>query len=121
MAKLLITSGGFSNRVVELRLGLNRFGRNEGNDVQIEHATISARHCEIVLSADGLTVRDCGSTNGTFLGDEPVQQARLAAGQILRLGDVEMLVESTDVTIAIPHFEMSRPAPPIVLTDGGLV
>jgi hypothetical protein len=46
----------------------------------------------------------------------------LSAGQTLRLGDVELLVESTDVKIAIPKFETVRPAaPPIVLTDGSLV
>src|ERR1051326_5450625 len=66
MAKLLIKSDGFNSKIIELNLGVNRFGRVQGNDFQIEHPTISAKHCEIVLGDGQLIVRDCGSTNGTF-------------------------------------------------------
>jgi hypothetical protein len=121
MAKLLIRSEGFHNQVIDLKLGLNRLGRGPANDFQIEHATLSGRHCEIILDAEGLMVRDCASTNGTFINGEPVQEARLESGQSLQLGDVELFVESTEVTIAIPQFEVARPAPPVVLLDGGLV
>jgi hypothetical protein len=121
MANLLITSPGFNNQVINLNLGINRFGRAPGNDFIIEHATISAKHCEIALGDGQVTVRDSGSTNGTYINGQPVMDAKLSPGQVLRLGDVDFLVESTDVTIAIPKFDVSRPAPPIVLTDGTLV
>jgi pSer/pThr/pTyr-binding forkhead associated (FHA) protein len=121
MAKLVIKSEGFNNQVLELRLGVNRVGRSPANDFQIEHLTISANHCEIELGDDGVRVRDCDSTNGTYVGERPVKQASLWAGQILRLGDVELLVESTDVTIAIPKITVARPAPPIVLDDGAML
>jgi len=122
MAKLMIKSAGFNNQVLNLNLGVNRLGRSPGNDFIIEHATVSSKHCEIALGDGEVTVRDCGSTNGTYINDQPVMEAKLAEGQILRLGDVDFLVESVDVTIAIPKFEAgSRPAPPVVLTDGSLV
>ena len=121
MASLVIKSAGFDGRVIELNLGVNRLGRSPKNDVQIEHPTVSARHCEIVLADDGVWVRDCGSANGTFVSGERITEARVSAGQILLLGEVELLVETTDVTIAIPQFEMPRPAPPVVLTDGSLI
>jgi hypothetical protein len=121
MARLVIKSDGFGGRVIELNLGVNRFGRSPENDVQIEHATVSALHCEIVLADDGVVVRDRASTNGTFVGGQRIGEARLAAGEILHLGDVELLVETTDVTIAIPSFDMPRPAPPVVLSDGSLI
>jgi hypothetical protein len=121
MAKLLIKSDGFSNQIIDLHLGLNRFGRSPRNDFQIDHATVSARHCEILLAAEEVVLRDCNSTNGTYLNDEPVTEARLMPGQTLRMGDVEFFVETTDVTISIPKFELPRPAPPVVLSDGGLV
>src|SRR3974377_1286610 len=105
MANLLITSPGFNNQVINLNLGVNRFGRAPGNDFIIEHATISAKHCEIDLGNGEVTVRDSGSTNGTYINGRPVMEARLSAGQVLRLGDVDFLVESTDVTIAIPKFD----------------
>ena len=121
MARLVIKSDGFGDRVIELNLGLNRFGRSPKNDVQIEHATVSAMHCEVVLADDGVVMRDCASTNGTFVGGQRIKETRLSAGQTLHLGDVELLVETTDVTIAIPSFDMPRPAPPVVLADGSLI
>lgn len=121
MAKLLIQSPGFNNQVINLNLGLNRFGRAAGNDFVIEHATISSKHCEIVLSDSEVIVRDCGSTNGTYINSQPISEARLKPGQILSLGDVDLLVESTEVMISIPKLEVDQVAPPVVLTDGGLL
>jgi len=121
MAKLVIKSEGFHNQVLDLRLGVNRVGRAQGNDFQIEHPTISATHCEISLSDSGVLVRDCDSTNGTFVNERPVKQCEVRPNQTLRIGDVELLVESIDVNIAIPKITVSRPAPPIVLDDGALL
>jgi len=121
MARLHIKSEGFDNRIIDLNLGVNHFGRSPANDFRIEHLTISGTHCEIILSADEVIVRDCDSTNGTFINGERIKEYKLEAGQILRLGDVEFLVENVDVKIAIPKFDIPRPAPPVVLTDGGLL
>lgn len=121
MARLVVLSDRSHAQVIELKLGLNRLGRSSENDFQIEHPTISSRHCEITLGDEAVSVRDCDSTNGTFLNGEPIREAQLRAGQTLQLGDVELLVETTDVTIAIPRFEQPIAAPPIVLTDGKLV
>src|SRR3974390_3129440 len=121
MAKLLIKSEGFNEQVIHLKMGTNRFGRSPKSDFQIDNPTISGLHCEIQLSADGVKVHDCDSTNGTFVDGEPVTTAVLCAGQTLHLGDVEFLVEETAVTISIPQFEVPRPAPPVVLKDGSIL
>jgi pSer/pThr/pTyr-binding forkhead associated (FHA) protein len=121
MAKLIVKSEGFGNRVIQLNLGVNRFGRGPDNDFPLEHPTVSVTHCEIALRESGLIVQDCHSTNGTFVEGERVQEATLSTGQTVHLGDVELFVESTEVTIAIPQFEVPRPAPPVMLTDGSLV
>src|ERR1035438_10037299 len=121
MARLVIKSAETGDRVIELNLGVNRLGRSLKNDIPIEHPTVSATHCEIVLSNDGVLVRDCTSANGTFVDGERIQEAILSVGQTLHLGEVELAVETTEVTIAIPKFDMPRPAPPVVLTDGSLI
>lgn len=122
MARLLIKTEGFGERALVLRLGVNHVGRDPDCEHCIEHPTISSRHCELALTSDGVYVRDCNSTNGTFINDEPVTEAWLDTGHKLRFGDVELFVESTDANIAIPEFE--RPvqvAPKIVeLPDGAL-
>lgn len=121
MARLLKTNGNGEPEVLELNLGVNHFGRDPGNHFPINHPTISARHCELVLTADGVLVRDLDSTNGTFIDDDPVKQALLQVGQKLRMGDVEFLIDSTDARIAIPEIERPIPAPPVVLPDGAML
>ena len=121
MARLVVKDAGRGEQVIELHLGLNRLGRSSDNHFQVEHPTISATHCEVVLSEQRVLVRDCASTNGTFVDGRCIKEAELSVGQVLRLGDVELLVENTDVTIAIPTFEMPRPAPPVILSDGSLI
>ncbi len=121
MARLVISSAGFADRVIELNLGVNRFGRGPGSDFEIDHPTVSARHCEMVLAAEGMVVRDCASTNGTFVGGQRIEEASLWAGQSLNMGEVELLVETTDVPIVIPKFDLPRPAPPVVMSDGSLL
>jgi pSer/pThr/pTyr-binding forkhead associated (FHA) protein len=122
MARLLIKTEGLQNRTLDLRLGVNHIGRTPENDFQIPHTTISSLHCELVVTNDGVYLRDCDSTNGCFINGEPVKEAWLEAGQEIRLGDVELFVESTDVIIAIPD----QGAPPetklapVVLPDGTL-
>jgi FHA domain-containing protein len=121
MARLVVKSAGAEDRVIELNLGVNRVGRSPVSDVHIEHPTVSATHCEIVLAADGVVVRDCASANGTFINGKRVKDARLSAGQTLHLGAVELFVETTEVTIAIPKFDVPRPEPPVVLSDGSMI
>src|SRR5664279_5649559 len=121
MARLVIKSTELGERVIELNLGVNRLGRGVKNHFQIEHPTVSATHCVLVLTDDGVLVRDCESANGTYVNAERIQEAKLSAGQTLQLGQVELLVETTDAIVAIPKFEIPRPAPPVVLSDGSLI
>src|SRR4029077_6306928 len=121
MARLVVKNEG-REQVIELKLGVNRLGRSPDADLQVEHSTISAFHCELLLDHAELVVRDCESTNGTFVGGEPIQEARLLAGQSFSVGDVEILVETTDVKLRIPSPEVPvLKAPPVVLTNGALL
>jgi len=122
MARLVVKSEGFGERVIELKLGVNRLGRSPENDFQVEHATVSAHHCELRIEDEQLVICDCESTNGTFVEGEPVREARLSAGQSFSLGDVEFFVESTEITVAIPKIVVPvAKAPPVVRTDGSLL
>jgi hypothetical protein len=121
MARLIIKTEGFGNRVIELAMGANRVGRDEEYEICLDHDTISTLHCKLTLSADGVYVHDCNSTNGTFVNGEPVLEAWLDPGQILRIGSVELLVESTGVTLAIPKIKPAPPLPAAPLDDGGII
>jgi pSer/pThr/pTyr-binding forkhead associated (FHA) protein len=122
MARLLIRTAGMQNQLIDLKLGANRIGRSPDNDFTITHPTVSTSHCEVVLMEEGVIIRDLESTNGTFVDGKQVREANLSAGQLVRLGDVELVVESTQINVAIPSFvSTDLPAPPVVLEDGTLI
>jgi pSer/pThr/pTyr-binding forkhead associated (FHA) protein len=118
MAKLLVKTEGFENQTLDLHFGINRVGRDPDCDLPIAHPTVSTHHCELVLSSEGVMIRDCDSTNGTFVNGDPVKEAWLLPGQTVNLGDVELFIESTEVNVAIPKYERERPKPPVVLESG---
>ena len=121
MAKLILRSEGAPDRVIHLHLGANRLGRSPENHFLIDHPTVSAKHCEISVGEGVLLVKDCGSTNGTFVNGTLIKEANLVSGHTLHLGEVELIVESTEVAMAIPKFEVPRPTPPVALADGSLL
>ena len=88
MPRLICKSGGDSEVFFDLRLGVNKLGRLPGNHFQVEHATVSSSHCEITWLDGGIVVRDCNSTNGTFIDDVQISEGKLQTGQVLRLGEL---------------------------------
>src|SRR6266700_3749341 len=94
MAKLLLKNGGGQTQELPLNSGLSRIGRNDANDIQIEHASVSSFHCEVTCAGDAVVIKDLGSTNGTFVEGSPIQQAALAHNQRLQLGSVEMILDA---------------------------
>lgn len=96
MATLVATNGEPATTRVPLQPGINTIGRAEGNHHVIPHQSISSRHCEIVLNGNTLSVRDLGSTNGTFVDGKPVDREELVHGQRLRLGALEFVVDAPE-------------------------
>src|SRR5262245_17481029 len=92
MEKLMLT-GLTHPGTFELEPGFNTFGRNPTNDFRVHASTVSSFHCEIVLSEDSTVVRDLGSTNGTYIDGQRIEEAVLRAGQILRVGSAEFRLE----------------------------
>ena len=62
-------------------------GRSAENDIPIPEYSISKRHCFFEFEPGGVKIADCGSTNGTFLGDD-----RLDSGQSVLLRGGETIV-----------------------------
>ncbi|KAB2655727.1 MAG: FHA domain-containing protein [Verrucomicrobia bacterium] len=85
---------------MELRPGLNRIGRNPTNDFRVPEASVSSFHCEISLEEKIITVRDVGSTNGTFVSGTRIRESLLATGQILKLGTAEFRLEESNADVA---------------------
>src|ERR1700724_1007230 len=68
-------------------------GRASRADFILDVALVSRVHCRLTAGDDQLEVVDLKSTNGTFVNDKRIEKARLATGDRLRVGRVELTVE----------------------------
>jgi pSer/pThr/pTyr-binding forkhead associated (FHA) protein len=73
--------------------GIKTVGRAARADFIVDAALVSRLHCRLEAGDDTLEVFDLRSTNGTFVNDRRVDRARLAIGDRLRVGRVELTVE----------------------------
>src|SRR6266700_8112480 len=94
MAKLVLLSAGMSGRSHELKVDKTTIGRVEDNTFQIPEPSVSSHHCEVLLKGSDVVVHDLNSTNGTFINGEKVTESPIKPGQILRLGQIEMRLET---------------------------
>ena len=62
-------------------------GRARESDIHAETPLISRRHALLTINYDHLLIEDLGSSNGTFVNEQPVTTAtRLYPNQSIRLG-----------------------------------
>lgn len=74
-----------------LQPGCHCIGRSRSCSVHIDDVTVSRRHVEIeILAEGGVVVRDLDSTNGSWLGERRIQHAAVAGDFDLRIGAIEL-------------------------------
>lgn len=64
-------------------------GRNDSANLAIPFGRVSREHAAIVRDGAAFRIRDLGSTNGTFLNGQRIQEAGLSDGDLLTVADVE--------------------------------
>ena len=109
MFRLVILSPGMTGRAWELKADKCTIGRVEDNTFPIAEPSVSSHHCEILLRGSEVVVRDLNSTNGSYINREKITEGVLKPGQILRLGQVEMRLE-TDSPTASGKMQFDRTA-----------
>ncbi|QQE11779.1 FHA domain-containing protein [Planctomycetota bacterium] len=67
-------------------------GRKNTCDLRIPLSSVSRQHCEITIDGDQIHLRDLGSSNGTYLNDNRVQESLLKAGDEITIGPVVFTV-----------------------------
>jgi pSer/pThr/pTyr-binding forkhead associated (FHA) protein len=111
MAKLVILTQGLTGRAHELNVDRTTIGRVEDNMFQIAEASISSHHCEVLLRGSDVVIKDLNSTNGTFINGEQITESVLKPGQTLRLGQVELKLETEKAASAPASAPATAPAP----------
>jgi len=115
MGKLVVKLRGKLVADVGLKLGDTVIGRDPACDIVLkDDKAVSKRHALIKTVGSQSGIEDLGSTNGTFLGDRRLKRHRLRGGDIIIIGEHE-LVYRDEPTLEMPAFgnrPMTRPTLP---------
>ncbi|MBI2388059.1 MAG: sigma 54-interacting transcriptional regulator [Deltaproteobacteria bacterium] len=94
--ELTVVAGPSRGAKLALERGVAKIGSAPGNDLHVQDRTVSRVHCEVRVRADGVSVRDLGSTNGTMIDGVRLRDADVPAGSNLRLGETVIRVDVGD-------------------------
>ena len=88
-ATLMLDDG--SNRSYALTQGSNVVGRGQDAQFRLPDTGVSRRHLEISWDGHTAMLSDLGSTNGTTVNGQPVQNWQLGDGDVIRIGHSSLI------------------------------
>jgi pSer/pThr/pTyr-binding forkhead associated (FHA) protein len=108
---LMVDRGKRKGMIIPVQKTPFLIGRNDECQLRAANPYVSHRHCELLTEDDKIAVRDCKSTNGTFINSQRVEgQVELHEGDCLKVGSLAFLVCHEDLKpIEEPHPERSSP------------
>jgi pSer/pThr/pTyr-binding forkhead associated (FHA) protein len=66
-------------------------GRALDNDIVIEDPRASRYHAQIAIRGGRVYLKDLQSSNGTLVNDEPIEEFVLVNGDLICIGDTELI------------------------------
>lgn len=90
-ALLVVKRGPNAGSRFLLDSDLTTAGRHPESDIFLDDVTVSRRHAEFYRRADGFTVRDVGSLNGTYVNRERIEEVSLAGGDEVQIGKFRLV------------------------------
>jgi tetratricopeptide (TPR) repeat protein len=72
---------------------IGRAGGASDPDVALNDERVSSMHCRIINSNGLFYCIDCESRNGVFINDKKIDSWQLTAGDVIRLGNTELIFE----------------------------
>ena len=102
---LQVVRGRSASTTLKLADGVTSIGRHDDCLIRIKSSQVSRRHCEVFEVSDKLTIRDLGSSNGTFVNGKKV-----AGQQVLKPGD-ELTVGAVTLRVAKIGQSVEPPSP----------
>jgi pSer/pThr/pTyr-binding forkhead associated (FHA) protein len=113
-ASLILVTADKPPREVPLKKSTLIVGRQDTCHIRIPSDSVSRQHCELRVEDDAVTVRDLGSSNGTFVNKRRVNQTELAAGDVLSIGSFTFVVKIGDAPPSVDPVKVLAAASPVL-------
>jgi DNA-binding NtrC family response regulator len=101
-AQLRVVDGPDLGTEIDLPQAGVVIGTDRACDVALTDSFVSRRHCSIAPSAQGFTITDLGSKNGTVIDGVAVQKVVAPPGVAVRIGKTLIQVLPADEVVDIP-------------------
>jgi pSer/pThr/pTyr-binding forkhead associated (FHA) protein len=109
LSLVVLSEGKARGQSIPITLPQFLIGRDKECQLRPASPMISKRHCALLLKGGKAFVRDFGSTNGTWVNDDPVKGERqLNNEDVLKVGPLQFRV----VLEATPPVNKPTPPPP---------
>ena len=102
-ARLIANSGPLKGGVFQLPEGEWSIGRSTANQLCLNDAAVSRRHCVFSRSGDRCTLRDLESHNNTLVNGQPVTAGQLRHGDEIRIGESTFVFLTSEEDRASPY------------------
>jgi hypothetical protein len=88
---ILLLQAPTGPKVIPVESTLVTLGRGLGNDIILEDTRVSRHHAQLSYRNRRFWLTDLGSTNGTFVNGERINEASLRSGDACSLGGLELV------------------------------
>jgi subtilisin family serine protease len=92
-ASLQFLSGPQTGQILVLYPGLITIGRTPENTICVPSSTVTSHHAHILVNAQGCTLVDLHSTNGTYVNEQRIQQHFLQPNDLITIGPLNVRFE----------------------------
>ena len=89
-ALVVRSGGGRAGETFALERDRTSLGRGPECDIFLDDVTVSRRHSVVTKAADGFTLHDEGSLNGTYVNRRRVESAKLEDGDEVQIGKYKL-------------------------------
>jgi len=107
--------------------GRFKIGRVEGSDIQYANKYASSLHAELHITPTGMSIQDCGSSNGTFVNGMKISARALVPGDMVSIVGLKLIIGNGYIALNNPDGQAHckpglfqpfiKPTPPQISDD----
>ena len=98
---LVVSQGLHKGKTIPIPVVQFVIGRDEGCQLRPSSPAVSKRHCALLVRSGKIFIQDFGSTNGTFVNDQPVTgQVEINDNDRIKIGPLEFVLRAVHAEAA---------------------